>query len=65
MIETGRAAVFKGPGQPMEIKEYPVSEPGAGAILVKVTMANICGSDLHQWRGEIDLAASGVKLPAI
>jgi D-arabinose 1-dehydrogenase-like Zn-dependent alcohol dehydrogenase len=49
----------------MEIKEYPVPEPGPGAILVKVTMANICGSDLHQWRGEIDLAASGVTLPAI
>ena len=65
MVETGRAAIFKGSGQPMEIKEYPVSEPGPGAILVKVTMANICGSDLHQWRGEIDLAASGVKLPAI
>ncbi len=49
----------------MEIKEYPVPEPEPGAILIKVTMANICGSDLHQWRGDIDLAASGVRLPAI
>ena len=65
MTEKGRAAIFKGVGQPMEIKEYPVPEPEPGAILIKVTMANICGSDLHQWRGEIDLAASGKFLPAI
>ena len=65
MVEKGRAAIFKGSGQPMEIKEYPVPEPEPGAILVQVTMANICGSDLHQWRGEIDLAAAGVELPAI
>jgi D-arabinose 1-dehydrogenase-like Zn-dependent alcohol dehydrogenase len=65
MTEKGRAAIFKGLGQPMEIKEYPVPEPEPGAILIKVTMANICGSDLHQWRGDIDLAASGVRLPAI
>jgi D-arabinose 1-dehydrogenase-like Zn-dependent alcohol dehydrogenase len=65
MTGKGRAAIFKGLGQPMEIKEYPVPEPEPGAILIKVTMANICGSDLHQWRGDIDLAASGVRLPAI
>ena len=65
MTEKGRAAIFKGLGHPFEIAEYPVPQPGPGAILVKVTMANICGSDLHQWRGDIDLAASGVRLPAI
>ncbi len=65
MSETGRAAIFKGPGQPMEIKEYPVPDPEPGAILIKVTVANLCGSDLHQWRGDIDLAASRVRLPAI
>jgi len=65
MTEKGRAAIFKGLGHPFEITEYPVPQPGPGAILVKVAMANICGSDLHQWRGDIDLAASGVQLPAI
>jgi len=65
MVEKGRAAIYKGLGQSMEIREYPVPEPEPGAILVKVTMANICGSDLHQWRGDIDLAASGFRLPAI
>ena len=37
----------------MEIVKFPVPELEPGAILVKVTMANICGSDLHQWRGNL------------
>jgi len=65
MAEKGRAAIYRGLGQPFEIVEYPVVDPEPGAILIKVTMANICGSDLHQWRGDIDLAALGSQLPSI
>jgi threonine dehydrogenase-like Zn-dependent dehydrogenase len=52
MLETGFVAAMVGPRKPFVLKEYPVPEPGPGAILVKVTQANICGSDLHLWRGE-------------
>lgn len=65
MTDKGRAAVYTGLGQPFEIREYLVPEPEPGAILVKVTMANICGSDLHMWRGDLDLGALGAPLPAI
>lgn len=65
MVEKGRAAIYKGLHQPMEIREYPVPEPEPGAILIKVSMASICGSDLHMWRGDIDLAALGAPLPII
>ena len=65
MAQQGRAAVYTGLGQPMEIKEYPVPEPEPGAILITVTMANICGSDLHMWRGDIDLVTLGAELPTI
>jgi D-arabinose 1-dehydrogenase-like Zn-dependent alcohol dehydrogenase len=64
-IKSGRAAIYKGLGQPFEIKEYPVPEPEPGAILIKVRRANICGSDLHMWRGDADIAAMGAPLPAI
>jgi len=37
----------------MEIREYDVRLPKAGEILVRLTAACICGSDLHIWRGEI------------
>lgn len=47
-----RAAVFLGPGQPFEFREYPVPDPEPGAIVVKIRLSNICGSDLHQWRGD-------------
>ncbi len=66
MTEMGKAAVFVGTGKPFEIREYPVPEPEPGAILVRITMATICGSDIHMWRGELDLEAHvGLQLPAI
>jgi D-arabinose 1-dehydrogenase-like Zn-dependent alcohol dehydrogenase len=60
---TGRLAAFYGAGKPIEIKEYPVPEPEAGAALVKISLANVCGSDLHSWRGDIDYAKRGRALP--
>jgi D-arabinose 1-dehydrogenase-like Zn-dependent alcohol dehydrogenase len=65
MTKTGRIAIYNGLGQPLEIKEYPVPDPEPGAILVKVTLANVCGSDLHMWRGDIDIAALGSPMPAV
>ncbi|MFC2027257.1 zinc-binding dehydrogenase [Chloroflexota bacterium] len=65
MTATGKAAVYKGLGQPFEIQEFPVPDPEPGAILIKITMATICGSDLHMWRGDLDLGAMGSPLPTI
>jgi threonine dehydrogenase-like Zn-dependent dehydrogenase len=63
MGSTGRAAVFYGVGKPFEIKEYPVPEPEPGAALVRITLGNVCGSDLHIWRGDLDPAKRGRALP--
>ena len=52
MTDKGRAALFFGPGKPMEIAELPVPDPEPGAVVVRITRANICGSDLHIWRGD-------------
>ena len=52
MATTGRAAVFDKVGEPMEIREYEVADPKPGHTLIKLSMSNICGSDLHMWRGE-------------
>jgi threonine dehydrogenase-like Zn-dependent dehydrogenase len=49
---TGRAAVFVGPNRPFEMREYPAPDPAPDAVVVKVSLANICGSDLHFWRGK-------------
>lgn len=57
MSEAGRAALFFGPGRPYEITELPVPDPEPGAVVVRITRANICGSDLHIWRGDGSLGA--------
>src|ERR1051326_7572968 len=49
----GRVAVLKAYGGEFDLREYPVPDPEPGAILVKLTRAGICGSDLHIWRGEM------------
>ncbi len=55
MAATGRAAVFHGPGKPFEIRELPLPEVEPDGVLIRVTLANICGSDLHFWRGDAPL----------
>jgi len=58
MAQTGKATVFFGPGKPFQIQELPLPALEASAALVRVTLANICGSDLHFWRGDAPLALS-------
>ncbi len=58
MPATAKAAVFFGPGKPFEIREVPIPEVDANGVLIRVTTANICGSDLHFWRGD-----APVRLP--
>jgi len=43
----GKAAVCYELGTPMDIVEYPLPDVGPDDMLVKITMACICGSDLH------------------
>src|SRR5256886_2082040 len=49
----GRVAVLREYGGDFELRDYPVPDPEPGALLVKLTRAGICGSDLHIWRGEM------------
>ena len=63
MAETGRLAAWLGVGKGFEIREYPVPDPKPGAVLIKVALANVCGSDMHYWKGEQDMEKRGRKLP--
>ena len=58
-MSTGKAAVFFGPGRPFEIREFTLPEVEPDAVLIRVSLANVCGSDLHFWRGDAPL-----RLPA-
>ena len=50
----GRLAVIREYGKPFEIQEYDVPDPEPGAVILRITQAGICGSDLHTWRGDTE-----------
>ena len=65
--KTSRAAVVAAYGQPIEIRELPVpreEELEPNALLVRVDVASICGSDVHQWDG-LTQALVPASLPII
>jgi L-iditol 2-dehydrogenase len=63
IAKTSRAACVVSFGKPLEIREVPVPDSlEAGAILVKIEVASICGSDVHLWQGEL---ATRIQLPVI
>ena len=47
-----KAAVLKAFKAPLELVDYPRPEVGDGEVLVRMTAAGICGSDVHMWLGE-------------
>lgn len=65
MTEHGRLAAFAGPGSPFDLIERPLPAPGPGAMVVEVTQANVCGSDVHFWEGRIDLVALKRPMPVV
>jgi L-iditol 2-dehydrogenase len=36
----------------LEVRRFPLPEPGLGAVLMKVIYSGICGTDKHTFRGE-------------
>jgi threonine dehydrogenase-like Zn-dependent dehydrogenase len=48
---TGRAWLYAGVGKPFEEREFPLPDVEPDGMLVRITVASICGSDLHGWHG--------------
>lgn len=48
---TALAALFLGPGQPLELIRAAIPTPGAGETLVRVECCAVCSSDLHTHAG--------------
>jgi S-(hydroxymethyl)glutathione dehydrogenase/alcohol dehydrogenase len=47
-----RAAVFWGPGRPFTVEEVDLREPGRHDVVVRMSAAGVCGTDLHSVKGE-------------
>jgi len=59
-VTQGVAALFHGPGRPSELVEYPLRPPGPGAVLVRVRLSTVCGSDVHAWTGRRSLPTPAI-----
>jgi D-arabinose 1-dehydrogenase-like Zn-dependent alcohol dehydrogenase len=61
--EFSKSAVVRQFGAPISIEEVPVPrEIEPGAILTRIEMCSICGTDVHLWQGSL---ATKVELPVI
>ncbi len=47
-----RAAIFRRVGEPLEVVELDVADPGPRDVVVRMAAVGICGTDLHQVKGE-------------
>ena len=47
-----RAALFHSVGKPFEVAEIDLDEPREDEVVVRMVAAGICGTDLHQVKGE-------------
>ena len=47
-----RAALFHAVGEPLEVVELDLDEPRPNEVVVRMAAVGICGTDLHQVKGE-------------
>jgi S-(hydroxymethyl)glutathione dehydrogenase / alcohol dehydrogenase len=47
-----RAGLFRAVGEPLELVELDLAEPGPDDVVVRMAAIGICGTDLHQVKGE-------------
>ncbi len=59
--ETMRAMILEAPGQPLQLRQVPVLQPGPEQVLIWVRACGVCRTDLHIVDGELP----NPKLPLI
>lgn len=58
-----KAAFLVEYAKPLEIRELPIPEVEPRAILIKVELCGICGTDIHQCRGTLAVKAPLPNIP--
>ena len=48
---TAKVAMLTAPKK-IEVKEFPIPTVGDNDILVKVEGCGVCGTDVHEWKGD-------------
>lgn len=49
------------PRQPIEVREFPRPDLATGAVLLRTSLSEVCGTDVHLWHGRL----AGVPYPII
>jgi propanol-preferring alcohol dehydrogenase len=57
-----RALRYHGPKKPLRLEDVPTPEPGPGEVLVRVTAAGVCHTELHFLSGLLDLGVAPLTL---
>jgi propanol-preferring alcohol dehydrogenase len=57
-----KAVRYSGPRQPLRLEHVPRREPGPGELLVRVTAAAMCHTELHFVSGLLDLGVAPLTL---
>lgn len=57
-----RALRYHGPRQPLRLEEVPSPEAGPGEVIVRVTAAGLCHTELHFLSGLLDLGVAPLTL---
>lgn len=52
-----KAVYFNGPGTSFDLRETAIPEPGPGEVRIRTMASGICGTDVHYWRGDLDVSA--------
>jgi threonine dehydrogenase-like Zn-dependent dehydrogenase len=58
-VKTGKVAVMVDPLK-LDFQEYEIPNPKPGSLIAKVKRSNICGSELHIWRGHHPAIKRGI-----
>ena len=55
MPTMARGAVLRAFNEPLTLEEAPVPDPGAGAIVARIDLGGICGTDVHLHHGNLPI----------
>jgi len=60
-MRSARANLLMKPQGDFVIGEYPIPDPAAGAVLMKIELCGVCGTDVHTWHASAE--AVGCEYP--
>lgn len=55
MVTLARGMVLRAFNEPLSIEEAPIPDPEAGAVVARITLGGVCGTDVHLHHGNLPI----------